>query len=118
MRTARWWWVVAVMAALAPAAASAAPRALTGIDVLVRDGFVPLKGKRVGLVTNPTGVTGDLRSTIDVLAAAPGVKLVAIFGPEHGARGDATAGETVENARDARTGLPVYSLYGRTRKPT
>jgi uncharacterized protein YbbC (DUF1343 family) len=94
------------------------PAVLTGIDVLIRDEFAPLKGKRVGLVTNPTGVTGDLKATVDVLASAPGVKLVALFGPEHGVRGDALAGETVGNAKDPRTGLTVYSLYGKTKKPT
>jgi len=94
------------------------PGVLTGIDVLIRQNFAPLKGKRIGLVTNPTGVTRDLRATIDVLAAAPGVKLAALFGPEHGARGDARAGEHVESARDPRTGLPVYSLYGKTPRPT
>ena len=89
-----------------------------GIDVLERDGFTLLKGQRVGLVTNPTGVTSDLRPTLDVLHRAPGVRLVAIYGPEHGARGDVPAGDQVDDARDAATGLPVYSLYGKTRKPT
>jgi uncharacterized protein YbbC (DUF1343 family) len=94
------------------------PTVLTGIDVLIRQQFAPLKGKKVGLVTNPTGVTSDLKATADVLASAPGVTLVALFGPEHGVRGDALAGETVANAKDPRTGLPVYSLYGKTKKPT
>ena len=93
-------------------------RVLPGIDVLREHGFDILQGKRVGLITNPTGVTADLQSTIDVLFNAPGVKLVALFGPEHGVRGDVDAGRTVEAYNDARTGLPVYSLYGRTRKPT
>lgn len=91
---------------------------LTGFDVLARDGFAPLQGKRVGLITNPTGVTRELASTIDVLAKAPGVTLVALFGPEHGVRGDIAAGEHVDDAKDAATGLPVFSLYGKTRKPT
>jgi uncharacterized protein YbbC (DUF1343 family) len=90
----------------------------TGIDVLLADGFRLLAGKRVGLITNPTGVTADLRSTVDVLHRAPDVKLVALFGPEHGVRGDTAAGDKVQDARDGRTGVPVYSLYGRTRKPT
>lgn len=94
------------------------PRILLGIDVLERDGFKPLQGKRVGLITNPTGLTGDLRSSIDVLFHAPGVKLTALYGPEHGVRGAAAAGDKVEDARDEITNLPVYSLYGKTRKPT
>lgn len=90
----------------------------TGIDVLIADGFRPLIGKRVGLITNPTGVTADLRSTVDVLAGADRVDLVALYGPEHGVRGDIHAGDRIDDARDPATGLPVYSLYGRTRKPT
>lgn len=93
-------------------------RVLTGIDVLRKQNFSLLKGKRVGLITNPTGVASDLKSTIDLLFEAEGVKLVALFGPEHGVRGDIEAGKTVDGYDDARTGLPVYSLYGRTRKPT
>ena len=95
-----------------------APRVKLGIDVLVEDGFKPLLGKRVGLVTNQTGVAGDLRSTIDILHEAKDVTLVALFGPEHGVRGDADAGAQVEDARDTVTGVPVYSLYGRNRRPT
>ena len=91
---------------------------LAGIDVLVADGFKELAGKRIGLITNPTGVTGDLRSTIDVLHKASVVKLVALLGPEHGVRGDAFGGESVADGRDPATNLPVYSLYGKTRKPT
>ncbi len=72
----------------------------------------------MGLITNPTGVTRDLRSTVDVLSRAPDVRLVALFGPEHGVRGDAPAGAKVEDARDKATGVPVYSLYGKTHKPT
>ena len=91
---------------------------LTGIDVLERGGFEPLKGKRVGLVTNPSGVNRNLRSTIDILFEAPEVNLVALYGPEHGVRGDAYAGDHVESGKDPRTGLPVHSLYGSTREPT
>jgi uncharacterized protein YbbC (DUF1343 family) len=89
-----------------------------GNEVLVASGFKLLKGKRVGLITNPSGVNGNLESTIDVLRAAPGVKLVALFGPEHGIYGDVFAGEKIEGRVDERTGLPVHSLYGATRKPT
>jgi uncharacterized protein YbbC (DUF1343 family) len=77
-----------------------------------------LQGKRVGLITNQTGRASDGRSTIDVLAADSRLQLVALFGPEHGIRGAAAPGEHVDDTRDARTGLPVHSLYGATRKPT
>ena len=90
----------------------------TGIDMLQRYGFEELLGKRVGLVTNPSGVDRNLRSTIDILYDAPQVNLVALFGPEHGVRGDVYAGGHVASGKDPKTGLPVYSLYGDTRKPT
>ena len=90
----------------------------TGLEVLVENGFEPLLGKRVGLVTNPSGVDHQFRSTIDILFQAPEVNLVALFGPEHGVRGDVYAGDHVDSSRDARTGLPVHSLYGATREPT
>ena len=91
---------------------------LTGIDVLQINGFEELRGKRVGLVTNPSGVDRNLRSTIDILFEAPEVNLVALYGPEHGVRGDAYAGDHVEGSTDSKTGLPVFSLYGSTREPT
>ncbi len=91
---------------------------MTGIDVLEQQAFKCLQGKRVGLITNPTGVNHHLVSTVDVLNNAPGVNLVALYGPEHGVRGDVHAGDKVDNIKDAKTGLPVYSLYGKTRKPT
>jgi uncharacterized protein YbbC (DUF1343 family) len=89
---------------------------LTGIDVLEAQGFAPLAGKRVGLITNQTGIDRDHRSTIDLLAHAPGVKLVALFSPEHGIRG--TLDEKVSSSTDASTGFPIYSLYGETERPT
>jgi len=89
---------------------------LTGIDVLVHDGFAPLRGKKVGLVTNHTGRARDGRSTIDLLHAATGVDLVALFSPEHGIRG--TLDAEVPSSRDDKTGLPIHSLYGETRRPT
>ena len=89
---------------------------LTGIDVLEQQNFAPLQGKTVGLVTNQTGVDREGRRTIDVLAHAPGVKLVAIFSPEHGIFGKEDA--NVASSTDAATGLPIYSLYGETRRPT
>ena len=85
-----------------------------GIEVLAEDGFAPLKGKRVGLVTNPSGVDRNLVSTIDILFNAPEVNLVALFGPEHGVRGDVYAGGKIKDSVDPVTGLPVYSLYGST----
>ncbi len=89
-----------------------------GIDVLRARGFDILRGKRVGLITNPTGISADGTQTIDILFQAPEVQLVALFGPEHGVRGDVEAGKYIDTYTDDRTGLPVYSLYGRTRKPT
>lgn len=90
----------------------------TGLEVLMENEFDVLQGKRVGLVTNPTGVDSELHSTVDILASAPGVELVSLFGPEHGVRGNAHAGDHVASNVDEATGLPVYSLYGATRKPT
>lgn len=90
----------------------------TGIEVLKERHYDCLKGKRVGLITNPTGVDGSMRSTIDILYQAPEVNLVALYGPEHGVRGDVHAGDHVADLKDASTGLPVYSLYGKTRKAT
>lgn len=89
-----------------------------GVDVLADSGFAMLQGRRVGLVTHRAGVNGAGRRTADVLARAPGVRLLKLFGPEHGIDGVAKADVKVKNFRDARTGLPVYSLYGDTRKPT
>ena len=93
-------------------------RVKTGIEVLKAEHFKPLEGKRVGLITNPTGVDNNLRSTIDILATAPNVNLVALYGPEHGVRGNVHAGDTVTDTKDKATGLPIYSLFGKTRKPT
>ena len=93
-------------------------RIKTGLEVLKEQNFKILEGKRVGLITNPTGVDNDLKSTIDILHEAKNVKLVALFGPEHGVRGDVHAGDHVDNSNDPSTGVPVYSLYGKTRKAT
>ena len=87
----------------------------TGIEVLADRDFDLLRGKRVGLVTNPTGVDRSLNSTIDILNAH--VNLTALFGPEHGVRGDFSAGDRVGDQVDPVTGIPVYSLYGSSRKP-
>lgn len=91
---------------------------LTGLDVLERDGFKSLEGKRIGLITNATGVNRVLVSNIDLMHEAPNVDLVALFGPEHGVRGDISAGDYVETYTDEKTGITVYSVYGATRKPT
>ncbi len=89
-----------------------------GIDALEADGFASLRGVRCGLVTHRAGVNGNGLRTVDVLARAPGVRLTKLFGPEHGIDGNAAAEVVVKNAKDARTGLPIYSLYGATRRPT
>jgi uncharacterized protein YbbC (DUF1343 family) len=95
----------------------AAPgRTFTGIDILEQENFASLAGKRVGLITNQTGVDRTGHSTIDLLAHAPNVKLVALFSPEHGIRG--TEDASVSSSTDSATGLPIYSLYGDTRRPT
>ena len=89
-----------------------------GIEVLKSQNFAPLEGKRVGLCTNPTGVDLQMHSTIDILWQAENVNLVALYGPEHGVRGNVHAGDHVGNETDKRTGLKMYSLFGATRKPT
>lgn len=88
-----------------------------GIEVLRDENFARLQGKRVGLITNPTGVDTHLTSTIDILANAPGVKLTALFAPEHGVRGDVHAGDKVDNLTDPATGVTVHSIYGKTTRP-
>ena len=92
------------------------PAVLTGIDVLKRDGFKPLHGRKVAVVTNHSGRDREGNRTVDLLAGAPGVKLVRIFSPEHGLFG--VLDEKVGHGVDQKTGLPVMSLYGETRRPT
>ncbi|MBA9025328.1 uncharacterized protein YbbC (DUF1343 family) [Peribacillus huizhouensis] len=89
-----------------------------GVEVLLSEQKKLLQGKRVGLITNPTGVDQELTSIVDLLNEEDDIKLTALFGPEHGVRGSAQAGEYVEFYTDDKTGIPVYSLYGQTRKPT
>lgn len=89
-----------------------------GVEVLRDRGFEGLKGKRVGLITNPTGVDNNLKSTVDILHEAEGVTLVGLYAPEHGVRGDVHAGDHVDNMTDPATGVTVYSIYGKNRKPT
>ncbi len=91
---------------------------LLGIDVLERTRFSALQGRRIGLITNPASVDSAGRPTRLVLKHAPGVRLVALFAPEHGISGDIGAGKHVSFLRDRLTGLPVHPLYGDTRHPT
>ncbi|MDO4319112.1 MAG: DUF1343 domain-containing protein [Bacteroidales bacterium] len=108
--------ILSALAALAVTVASAQVK--PGIEVLRDMDFAPLQGKRVGLITNPTGVDNSLRSTIDILHEAPGVTLTGLYAPEHGVRGDVHAGDHVDNFVDPATGVTVYSIYGKSRKPT
>jgi uncharacterized protein YbbC (DUF1343 family) len=103
----------------APAGSGPAPstQVVPGLEVLVRDSMHLVAGKRVGLITNQSAVTRGGEHAADFLRRS-GVNLVALFGPEHGIRGDLEAGETVTAGRDARTGVPVFSLYDRTQRPT
>lgn len=98
--------------------ASATSQVLPGADILFTDRLDLIKGKRLGVVTNHSAVLKDGRHLVDALMAAPGVKVVALFGPEHGIRGDAPDGRSVRDSVDAKTGVPMYSLYGRINKPT
>jgi len=88
-----------------------------GVEVLLSDSLHLVRGKRVGLITNHTGIDREGRATIDLLAGHPELELVALFGPEHGIRGDAAPGEKVDDGVDDRTGVPVYSLYSSTLEP-
>jgi uncharacterized protein YbbC (DUF1343 family) len=107
-------------------AAQAAPAAATprqagvvpGLEVLVRDSMHLVRGKRVGFITNQSALTRSGELGIDLLARTPGVRLVALFSPEHGIRGNVEAGLRIDTSRDEKTGLPVYSLYGKTQRPT
>lgn len=91
---------------------------LSGIDVLQARAFAPLDGQRVGLLSNPSAVNRQMQTTYQLLADAPQVDLVALFGAEHGAFGQVAAGDAVADGKDIQTGLPVYSLYGATYRPT
>jgi uncharacterized protein YbbC (DUF1343 family) len=106
------FWLLALWGARAGATV------LLGIDVLQQEGFAPLRGKRIGLITNQTGVNSEGVKTRVILAHAPGVKLVALFTPEHGLDGTEMAGRYVASRRDPLTGRMAWSLYGPTRKPT
>ncbi|MFI6148060.1 exo-beta-N-acetylmuramidase NamZ domain-containing protein [Streptomyces sp. NPDC051109] len=95
-------------------AAAASDRVRTGFEQLAADGYEVLSGRRVGVVTNPTGITADARHLVDVLHEDARVDLVAVFGPEHGFRGTAQAGDSETAGRDPATGLPVYDTYGKS----
>jgi uncharacterized protein YbbC (DUF1343 family) len=117
LRAARILWVgLCLFLTAAVAAGDSVPKVLNGIDVLQRENFRPLAGKRVGLITNHTGLAAEGTTTIDLLFRADACELVALFSPEHGIRG--VLDGRIESSVDAATGLPVYSLYGDTRKPT
>jgi uncharacterized protein YbbC (DUF1343 family) len=113
-------WAIAVVTAMCAwsTPASAQERVRLGIEVLLSDSMHLINGKRVGLITNHSAVTPDGRSTIDLLHGARGVRLTALFAPEHGIRGQAAAGQRIDNSVDSATGVPIYSLYGDTRVPT
>lgn len=101
-----------------PLAAQAAGNVIPGVEVLLSDSLHLLRGKRVGLLTNHSGRDRKGTSTVDLLFKAPGVKLTALYGPEHGIRGEAKAGAKIADAVDAKTGVKVYSLYGAVETPT
>lgn len=107
-----------VLSILAACALSLGAQVKPGVEVLRDNNFEGLRGKRVGLITNPSGIDNKLKSTVDIFAEAPEVNLVALYAPEHGVRGDFYAGDKVKNAVDYTTGIPVYSIYGKYRKPT
>lgn len=103
----------------APAADAPAQQIVRpGIEVLLSDSLHLVAGRRVGLVTNQTGIDRERRSTIDRLAEQPELELVALFAPEHGIRGDQGEGVTIDTEVDARTGVPIHSIYGQTLAPT
>jgi len=110
--------LAAAVAAPNPTEAPAMSNTLPGVDVLIHDQSDLLRGKRIGLITNPTGRDRQGRSTIDVLSEERAWRLAALFSPEHGIRGDADAGASIDSGVDPRTGVPVHSLYGQTTRPT
>ncbi len=113
---------VAALAGARPDIAASAPMppaAITlGDEVFLSRTWRELSGRTIGIVTNQTGVTANLETIVDAVRRNPAIALRALYSPEHGLRGDRTAGAYVESYRDERTGLPVYSLYGNTRHPT
>ncbi|NWG14531.1 MAG: DUF1343 domain-containing protein [Acidobacteria bacterium] len=106
------------LTAALPFRAHAQGRVVPGLEVLLTEQKSLIEGKRVGLITNHSGVDRRMRHAIDLIANTPGIRLAAIFAPEHGLRGAIEGGDEVADARDERSGVPVYSLYGKTQRPT
>ncbi len=118
MKTPHPWRLALCAGLLALLPATATARIQLGIDVLEQSGFRILEGRRIGLLTHPAGVNRLGESTVEVLRRAPNVRLTALFGPEHGIYGDEEASVPVADRVDPRTGLPVFSLYGKYRRPS
>ncbi len=112
----KWWsWIICVVIFLGCTTLvsdATPPKIRSGLDVFLSHYTHLVKGKRVGLVTNQTGVDANLNATIDLMKSNPNINLVALFAPEHGVRGNVRAGENVAGGRDPQTQLPVYTLYG------
>ncbi|MGD9897455.1 MAG: exo-beta-N-acetylmuramidase NamZ domain-containing protein [Candidatus Methylacidiphilaceae bacterium] len=117
-RFLRFWFGFLFLLSALPCALQAGAPVDLGIDVLAKRQFRDLQGKRVGLITNASGVNKNGTATLELLLHAPGVRLTAIFAPEHGLDETSWAGEKVDSLRDPRSGLPIHSLFGETRKPT
>ena len=109
---------LAIIFLFSPLHAQKKPAIHTGLDIVVAGGFSEFKGQRVGIITNHTGIDREGRHIADLFKQAGGVELVALFGPEHGIRGQAEAGAKIATGIDSQTGVKAYSLYGETRKPT
>jgi uncharacterized protein YbbC (DUF1343 family) len=118
MRTSAKLFGLALVCAAPAISAQASAGVVPGVEVLLSDSMRLIRGKRVGLLTNHSGRDRQGRSTIDLLFKAPGVKLTALFGAEHGIRGTAKAGEKISSTVDSATGVPIYSLYGDVQVPT
>ena len=91
---------------------------MTGADVLISEKLILLSGKKIGIVTNHTALLSDGNHLVDALVGKSDFQITALFGPEHGIRGNVQAGETVHSDVDVKTGIKIHSLYGNTKKPT
>jgi uncharacterized protein YbbC (DUF1343 family) len=111
-----WFWLAPPPAGATSKHSGRAARVQIGLDVLEAQKFAPLRGKHVGIITNHTGLDSQEHTTVDVLSRAAGIQLVALFSPEHGLAG--RNDEKIPSTKDPSTGLPVYSLYGETLRPT
>jgi uncharacterized protein YbbC (DUF1343 family) len=111
-------WPLAGLLLVAVACAPPFKQVTPGADVLIHEKLELIRGKRVGIITNQTALTRDGRHIVDVLAGLPDVRITALFAPEHGIRGDRPGGEWIPSYTDSVTGITVFSLYGKTRKPT